>query len=109
MKSVKLFRAGLSSSNHYHKPGIHQFTSMKGYPCLLLLLFWGSGANGKSTLLRTIGNLLGDFSQHTATETLLIKQKGAISNDIARMKGARFITASESEAEHKLAENLSQV
>jgi putative DNA primase/helicase len=71
-----------------------------------LFLFWGSGANGKSTFLRTIGNLLGDFSQHTATETLLVKQKGAITNDIARMKGARFITASESEKEHRLAENL---
>ncbi len=71
-----------------------------------LFLFWGAGANGKSTFLRTIGNLLGDYSQHTATETLLVKKKGAIPNDIARMKGARFVTASEAEAEHKLAENL---
>jgi putative DNA primase/helicase len=71
-----------------------------------LFLFWGAGANGKSTFLRTIGNLLGDYSQHTATETLLIKKKGAIPNDLARMKGSRFVTASEAEAEHKLAENL---
>jgi putative DNA primase/helicase len=71
-----------------------------------LFLFWGSGANGKSTFLRTIGSILGDYSQHTATETLLIKKQGAIPNDIARMKGARFVTASEAEAEHKLAENL---
>ena len=82
----------------------YSLTGNVGEQCLFLL--WGSGANGKSTFLRTIGNLLGDFSQHTATETLLVKQKGAISNDIARMKGARFITASESEKEHKLAENL---
>ena len=71
-----------------------------------LFMFWGSGANGKSTFLRTIGTLLGDYSQNTATETLLIKKSGSIPNDIARMQGSRFVTASESEAGHKLAENL---
>ena len=71
-----------------------------------LFLFWGSGANGKTTFLRTIGNILGDYSQQTPTETLVIKKKGAISNDLARMKGARFVTASESEENHRLAENL---
>ncbi|WDP92397.1 MAG: hypothetical protein HUN04_22810 [Desulfobacter sp.] len=82
----------------------YALTGDVGEQCLFL--FWGSGANGKSTFLRTIGNLLGDYSQHTATETLLVKKKGAIPNDIARMKGSRFVTASESEKEHKLAENL---
>ena len=71
-----------------------------------LFMFWGSGANGKSTFLRTIGTLLGDYSQNTATETLLIKKSGSIPNDIARMQGSRFVTATESEAGHKLAENL---
>lgn len=72
--------------------------------CLFIL--FGSGANGKSTFLRTIGFLTGDYGQQTATETLLVKQKGAIPNDIARLKGARFITASEAEAEQRLAESL---
>jgi putative DNA primase/helicase len=72
--------------------------------CLFLL--WGSGANGKSTFLRTIGNILGDYSQHTPTDTLIVKKRGAITNDLARMQGARFVTATESEAHHQLAENL---
>ena len=71
-----------------------------------LFIFFGSGANGKSTFLRTVNMLMGDYSQQTATETLLVKQKGAIPNDIARLKGARFITASEAEAEQRLAESL---
>ena len=71
-----------------------------------LFIFWGAGANGKSTFLRTIGTLLGDYSQHAATETILLKKGGGIPNDLARMKGARFVTCSEAEAEHKLAENL---
>ncbi|MBA2882078.1 putative DNA primase/helicase [Desulfosalsimonas propionicica] len=71
-----------------------------------LFIFFGSGANGKSTFLRTIDMLMGDYGQQTATETLLVKQKGAIPNDIARLKGSRFITASEAEAEQRLAESL---
>jgi putative DNA primase/helicase len=71
-----------------------------------LFIFWGAGANGKSTFLRTIGTLMGDYSQHAATETILLKKGGGIPNDLARMKGARFVTCSEAEAEHKLAENL---
>ena len=35
----------------------------------------------------------------TPTETLLVKQRGAIPNDVARLKGARFVMASEAEAD----------
>ncbi len=71
-----------------------------------LFIFFGSGANGKSTFLRAVNMLIGDYGQQTATETLLVKQKGAIPNDIARLKGSRFITACEAEAEQRLAESL---
>lgn len=71
-----------------------------------LFIFFGSGANGKSSFLSTIGYLLGDYSQQTPTETLMVKTKGAIPNDVARLKGSRFITASEADAEHRLAESL---
>jgi len=71
-----------------------------------LFIFFGSGANGKSTFLRTVNTLTGDYGQQTATETLLVKQNGAIPNDIARLKGSRFITACEAEAEQRLAESL---
>ena len=71
-----------------------------------LFIFFGSGANGKSTFLRAVNMLIGDYGQQTATETLLVKQKGAIPNDIARLKGSRFITACEAEAEQRIAESL---
>ena len=72
--------------------------------CLFIL--HGSGANGKSTFLQTIASALGDYAMSTPTETLLVKHKGAISNDVARLKGARYVTASEAEAEQRLAESL---
>lgn len=71
-----------------------------------LFIFFGSGANGKSSFLSTIGHMLGDYAQQTPTETLMVKTRGAIPNDIARLKGSRFITASEADAEHRLAVNL---
>jgi putative DNA primase/helicase len=72
--------------------------------CFFIL--WGNGDNGKTTFLRAIENILGDYSQHTPIDTLIIKKKGAASNDVARLKGSRFVTASESEKGDRLAETL---
>lgn len=72
--------------------------------CLFFL--WGTGANGKSTFLQAIKMMLNDYALQTPTETLLVKRQGAIPNDVARLAGARFITATEAEANQKLAEGL---
>ena len=82
----------------------YSLTGLADEQCLFIL--HGSGANGKSTFLQTISELLSDYAMQTPTETLLVKAKGAISNDVARLKGARFVIASEAEAEQRLAENL---
>jgi putative DNA primase/helicase len=71
-----------------------------------LFIFHGSGANGKSTFLQAISSILGDYSMSTPTETLLVKRRGAIPNDVARLKGARFVIACEADAENRLAESL---
>jgi len=69
--------------------------------CFFLL--HGDGANGKSTLLNAIRATLGDYAKHTPTETLLVRN-GSSSNDLVRLAGARFVTASEANADQKLAE-----
>ena len=67
----------------------------------------GDGANGKSTFVKTIGALLGDYAQAASFETFLSKKQGNIANnDIARMQGKRFISAVEAEESRKLAENI---
>jgi putative DNA primase/helicase len=71
-----------------------------------LFIFFGSGANGKSTFLNTINMITGDYGQQTTTETLHVKKPGAISNDLARLKDARFVTASEAESGQQFAESL---
>ncbi len=70
--------------------------------CLFVL--WGSGRNGKSTFLETIRELLDGYAMRTPTQTLVRKRPGGIPNDVARLRGARFVSASESDEGAKLAE-----
>ena len=74
--------------------------------CLFIL--HGSGANGKSTFLNVVSALLGeDYAQQTPTDTLLTKPWGnTIPNDVARLRGARLVTAQETEEGRRLAESL---
>lgn len=73
--------------------------------CLFIL--WGSGANGKSTLLNLVKEVLGNYAMHTPTDTLLSKSRsGDIPTDVARLDGPRFVTASEVDRGRRLAESL---
>jgi len=72
--------------------------------CLFLL--YGTGANGKSTFLETLRALLGDYACHTDFETFLARAREGVRNDIARLAGARFVSAQEAEAGKRLAESL---
>ena len=55
-----------------------------------------SGANGKSTFVNLIRDLMGDYACHTPTETLLTKQfDNNIPADQARLAGVRMVTAAE--------------
>ncbi len=66
----------------------------------------GGGANGKSTFQEAITAALGDYAMRAPTEMLLTRRAGGIPNDIARLKGARFVAASETEEGRRLAESL---
>jgi putative DNA primase/helicase len=70
-----------------------------------LFVLHGSGANGKSTLLELFRDVLGEYAQRTPTETLLAKRgDGGIPNDVARLRGARLVTAAETEDGRRMAE-----
>lgn len=62
-------------------------------------VFWilyGTGANGKTTFLEAIRAVLGeDYALQAPVEMLLKKRPGGIPSDIARLRGARFVTATE--------------
>ncbi len=72
----------------------------------VFFILHGTGANGKSTFILVISALLGDYALQTRTETLMAKRGDAIPNDIARLAGARFVSAIETEGGRRLAESL---
>lgn len=71
-----------------------------------IIILYGSGSNGKTTFMETIQAMLGDYAMTTPTETLMVKRPGGIPNDVARLRGARLITANEAEEGQRLAESL---
>ncbi len=71
-----------------------------------LFICYGKGRNGKSTLLEALAALLNDYAQQTPTETLLASQGSRIPNDVAQLKGARFVTAIEADEGRRLNEAL---
>jgi putative DNA primase/helicase len=60
-----------------------------------LFLCHGTGANGKSTFLRTLAAVLGEYAHSMPFSTIELHQRGTIPNDLAALVGRRFVTASE--------------
>ena len=73
----------------------------------VLFILYGTGANGKSTLVETVRSLLGNYGQQSEFETFLVRKNGGgPRNDIARLKGARFVSAAEGEPGCRLSESV---
>jgi putative DNA primase/helicase len=82
----------------------YSLTGNTGEQCLFFL--WGSGANGKSTFLTTLQNVLGDYASQTPFSTFTAKKQESVRNDIARMKGARLVCAIETNDRVRMDEAL---
>lgn len=73
----------------------------------VLLILWGSGANGKTTFSETLRRLLDRYALQTGSDVLMVDRVdrgGGASPDLARLKGARFVIASETDDGRRLAE-----
>jgi len=71
-----------------------------------MFILYGTGANGKSTFLNTIMWLLGDYAIATPTESFMRKNGDQNTNDIARLRGTRFVTTTEAEQGRRLSEPI---
>jgi putative DNA primase/helicase len=71
----------------------------------LLAILYGLGKNGKTTLVELLRDVMGDYATNTDTETLLMKRYQGVGNDVAALKGARFVSAAEVEQGRRLAES----
>jgi putative DNA primase/helicase len=68
----------------------------------ILPVFWGQGANGKSTLLDAVVAVLGDYADSAAPDLLMQRSSDEHPTELADLMGKRLVVASESEKNRKL-------
>lgn len=71
-----------------------------------IVILWGTGANGKSTLLHVIRSLAGDYSHHCRPDVFTAKRNDSQGFELVPLAGARVVTASETGAGRRLDEAL---
>ncbi len=70
----------------------------------ILVFFYGTGANGKTTLANVIEMLLGDFASTAASTLLMHRDNNSATNDLAALRGSRLVKVSEFDDGERLAE-----
>jgi putative DNA primase/helicase len=71
-----------------------------------MFIFYGFGKNGKSVFINTIQALLNNYAGTASFKTFDADKQSEMSNDVAALKGKRFVAMSESGAERRLNEPL---
>jgi putative DNA primase/helicase len=70
-----------------------------------LFFCYGKGANGKSVLLSTVSGLLSDYHKTAPIETFTASNADRHPTDLAGLRGARLVTATETEEGRRWAES----
>lgn len=79
-------------------------TGDTGEQCLAFL--YGSGANGKSTFLSVVQEMLGDYAQQAAPDLLTSRGGDRHPTELADLFGARWVSSIEVDEGKRLAETL---
>jgi putative DNA primase/helicase len=70
-----------------------------------MFFLYGTGANGKTTFLNAITGALGDYCRNAPIETFTATQSERHPTDLAGLRGARLVTAVETEEGRRWAES----
>lgn len=71
----------------------------------VLVILWGKGANGKTTLINVVMEALGDYAMQAAPDLLMAK-KGSHPTELADLFRARFVASTEVEEGRRFDEAL---
>ncbi|MCW5718671.1 MAG: hypothetical protein KIS68_12655 [Bauldia sp.] len=69
-----------------------------------LVFVFGPGGNGKSVFLNTVAGILGDYATSAAMDTFTASRSDRHPTDLAMLRGARLVTATETEEGRSWAE-----
>ncbi|WP_179394958.1 phage/plasmid primase, P4 family [Lacticaseibacillus absianus] len=73
----------------------------------VMFILYGSGRNGKSVFMDTLKHIAGSYSRTMQAKSIMVQQtSGGANSDIARLKGARLVSASEPNEGVRLDEGL---
>lgn len=72
----------------------------------ILPICWGSGANGKSTLLNTVLDTLGEYAYQAPHNFLMVKRGETHPTELTDLFGARIVSISETQDGQRLDEGL---
>lgn len=70
-----------------------------------LFFVFGAGKNGKSVFVNTLTEMLGDYAVTASMDTFIASKSDRHPTDLARLDGARLVTASETEEGRAWAES----
>ena len=70
-----------------------------------MFFLYGDGSNGKSTFIEAISGIMGDYAITSPMETFMATQHPEHKTELARLRGARLVTASETEEGRHWAES----
>jgi putative DNA primase/helicase len=70
-----------------------------------MFFLYGTGANGKSVFLNTIAGVLGDYAKTAPIEAFIASKNEHHPTDLAGLRGARLVTAIETEDGRRWAES----
>lgn len=70
-----------------------------------LFFVYGTGGNGKGTFLNTITHIMGDYQRVSGAETFTESPGDRHTTELARLQGARLVTAQETEEGRRWAES----
>lgn len=73
-----------------------------------MFFLWGSGSNGKSVFINVLEKLMGTYTENIDPKSLMVSESDGASASpaIAKLKGARFVSSSESKELGRLDESL---
>lgn len=99
----EVFNGDVETIKFVHRAVGYSLTGLTSEQCFFLL--HGSGSNGKSVFAKVLMTLMDSYGAHTAAEALMVKKfDGSATPEVAKLRGARFVSASETEDGNRLAE-----